>query len=96
MIGKKKATNRELYLLLTDLTKAYDSVTLNKLWETLDISTTNTRLIEAIKSLYKGSSSKIKTGNLITKGFSVTKVIRQGCSLSSTLFKIYLQRVLRN
>ena len=83
----------KLHLEVIDLTKTCDSVTLNKLW---DISTINTRLIKAIKSLYKGSSSKIKTGNLITKGFSVTKVIRQGCTLSPTLFKIYLQRVLRN
>jgi len=76
MIEKKKATNRELHLLFIDLTKAYDSVPLNKLWETLDKSTINTRLIEAIKSLYKGSSSKIKIGNLITKGFKVA-VYRQ-------------------
>ena len=67
MIEKKKATNRELHLLFIYLTKAYDSVPLNKLWETLDKSTINTRLIEAIKSLYKGSSSKIKIGNLIKK-----------------------------
>jgi hypothetical protein len=49
MIEKKKATNRELHLLFIDLTKAYDSISLNKLWETLDGSTVNTRLIEAIK-----------------------------------------------
>jgi hypothetical protein len=61
-----------------------------KLWKTLNRSTINTRLIEAIKSLYKGSNSKIKIGNLITKGFKVTKRLRQGCSLSPTLFKIYL------
>ena len=61
------------------------------LWETLNRSTINTRLIEAIKSLYKGSNSKIKIGNLITKGFKVTKGLRQGCSLSPTLFKIYLK-----
>ena len=90
MIEKKKATNRELHLLFIDLTKAYDSVPLNKLWETIDKSTINTRLIEAIKSLYKGSSSKIKIGNLITKG------LRQGCSLLPTVFKIYLKQVLRN
>jgi hypothetical protein len=81
---------------LIDLTKACDSVPLNKLWETLDRSAVNTRLIEAIKSLYKGSGSKIKVGNLITKGFKFTKGLRQGCSLSPTLFKIYPERVLRN
>ena len=50
-----------------------------------------TNLIEAIKSLYEGSSSKIKVGNLITAGFKVTKGLRQGCILSPTLFKIYLE-----
>ena len=79
-----------------DLTKAYDSIPLNKLWEILDGLVINTRLIEAIKALYEGSSSKIKIGNLITKSFKVTKGLRQGCSLSPTSFKIYLERVLRN
>ena len=88
MTEKKKATNRELHLLFINLTKAYDSVPLNKLWETLDKSTINTRLTEAIKLLYKGSTSKVKIGNLTTKGFKVTKGLRQGCSLSPTLFKI--------
>jgi hypothetical protein len=36
MIEKKKVINRELHLLFIDLTKAYDSIQLNKLWETLD------------------------------------------------------------
>ena len=49
MIEKNKATTRELRQLFIDLTKAYDSAPLNKLWETLDKSTINTRLIEAIK-----------------------------------------------
>jgi hypothetical protein len=87
---------RELHLLFIDLTNAYDSIQLNKLWETLDRLAINTRLIETIKALYEGSKSKIKIGNLITMGFKVTKGLRQGCSLSPTLFKVYLERVLRN
>ena len=60
MIEKKRKPLTATLLLFIDLTKAYASVPLNKLWETLDRSVINTRLIEAIKSLYKGSSSKIK------------------------------------
>jgi hypothetical protein len=96
MTERKRATNRDLCLLFTGLTKTYDSVPLNKLWEILDKSTINARLIEAIKSLYNGSSSKIKIGNQTMKGFKISKGLRQGCSLSPTLFKIYLERVLRN
>jgi len=43
----------------------------------------------AKKSLQKGPSSKIKIRNIITKVFKVTKRLRQGCSLSTTLFKIH-------
>ena len=73
MIEKKKATNRELHLLFIDLTKANNSIPLNKLWEILDGLAINTRLIEAIKALYEGSSSKIRIGNLITKALKLLK-----------------------
>ena len=96
MIEKTKAPNRKLYLIFIYLTKTYDSVQLNKTWETLDKSNVNTRFMEAIKSLHKGSSSKIKIGNLITKGFKVTKRLRQVCSLSPALFKMYIEQVLRD
>jgi hypothetical protein len=87
MIEKKKATNRELHLLFIDLTKAYDSIPLNKLCETLDGLAINTRLTEAIKAFYDGSSSKIKIGNLIIKGFKFTKGLRQG----SVYCQLYLK-----
>jgi hypothetical protein len=63
----KPLTASYSYYLFIYLRKAYDSVPLNELWETLDKSAINTRVIEAIKSYFKESSSKIKIGNLITK-----------------------------
>ena len=72
----KESPNRELHLSFINLTKAYDSLPLNKVWKTLHKSTFNIRLIEAIKLLYKGSSSKIKIGNLTTKVFRGTEGLR--------------------
>jgi hypothetical protein len=59
LIEKKKATDREFHLLFIDLTKAYNSIPLNKLWQTLDGTAINKKIIEAIKALYEGSSSKV-------------------------------------
>jgi hypothetical protein len=46
--------------------------------------------------LYKNSFSKIKIGKQHSSEFYITKGLRQGCSLSPNLFKIYIQRVLEN
>jgi hypothetical protein len=44
--------------------------------------------------LYKNSFSKIKIGKQLSSGFYIIKELRQGCSLSPTLFKIYIQNAL--
>jgi hypothetical protein len=46
--------------------------------------------------LYESSFSKIKIGKQLSSGFCVTKGLQQGCSLSPTLFKIYIQNALEN
>jgi hypothetical protein len=39
---------------------------------------------------------KLKLGNNFLQDFFITKGLRQGCSLSPTLFKIYIQNALEN
>jgi hypothetical protein len=53
-------------------------------------------IIRAIKKLYENSLSKIKIGMQLSSGFYITKGLRQGCSISPTLFKIYIQNALEN
>lgn len=95
VIEKKTAKNQEVHLLFVDLKKAYDSVPLVKLWQTLERSSVNVELIRAVKSLYYQPITKIKIGKKVTPGFVPTKGLRQGCCMSPTLFKIYLEEVLR-
>jgi hypothetical protein len=79
-----------------DLEQAYDCVPLKNLWKALEHYNVSNNIIMAIKRLYENSFSKIKTGKQLSSVFYVTKGLRQGCSLSPTLFKIYIQNALEN
>ena len=48
VIEKRNATNQETHLLFVDLTKAYDSILILKLWEVLGESNINNTLIGAL------------------------------------------------
>ena len=56
----------------------------------------NTVYVKAIWNLYVNSHSVVKVGNAFSNPFPTTKGLKQGCSLSPTLFKIYLQEALNN
>jgi len=57
VIEKRIATNQETHLLFVDLTKAYDSITISKLWEVLGESNINNTLIKALQNLYGNTNS---------------------------------------
>ena len=38
---------------------------------------------------------RVKIGSKVSKGFNVSKGLKQGCCLSPTLFKIYLEQALK-
>lgn len=91
---KMTAVNKEVHALYVDLKKAYDSVPLTKLWEALEITNINANLIKAVQQLYRNCQIKIKIGNKISKGFLPNKGLKQGCCMSPTLFKIFLEKAL--
>lgn len=95
LIEKMSAFNKEIHLLFVDLKKAYDSIPLTRLWEALDRTNLSINIIRSIKELYSNCRIKVKTGSKMSFGFTPTKGLKQGCCLSPTLFKIYLEQTLR-
>lgn len=91
---KKLAVQQEMHFTFIDLKKAYD-IPLNKLWEVLMETNINVNLIKTLKNMYKGLTSKIIQGDKLTKSFALTKELKQRCCISPTLFKIYLEQILR-
>ena len=69
---------------------------LKSLCQVLEHYNVSSSIIKAIKRLYENSFSKIKIGKQVSLGFYITKGLRQACSLSPTLFKIYIQNALEN
>jgi hypothetical protein len=96
LIEKKMSVNQPLHLLYVDLEKPYDSVPLKNLWKALKYYNISNSIIRAIKTLYENSISKIKIWKQLSSGFYGTKGLQQGCSLSPTLYKIYIQSALEN
>lgn len=96
LMDKSIAHGSELHLIFVDLKKAFDSVPLNKLWEALEDQGIQSVYINAIKKLYENAESCVRSGNSYSEEFKITKGVRQGCPLSPTLFKIYVNRVLEN
>jgi len=90
------SVDQPLRLLFVDLEKAYDSVPLKNFWKALKHYNISNNIIMAIKRLYENFFSKIKIGKQLSSGFYVTQGLRQGCSLSPTLFKIYIQNALEH
>ena len=91
IIKKRNATNQETHLLFVDFTKAYDSISISKLWEVLGESNINSTLIKALQNLY-GNTAQVKTGNILSHPFYITKGLRTGCCIFPILFKIYIRK----
>ena len=96
MFTLKNPTNKikERHLIFVYLQKAYDTVPLSKLWSCMQASGISKAYVNAVKVLYNNITSTVKIGRTLSQKFPVTRSLRQGCSLSLLLFKIYLEGAL--
>ena len=76
--------------------KAYDIVPLQKLWRASEDMEINKILIKVRKNLYTNAVSKIKIRKFLSEEIKVEKGFRQGCSISPSIFKIFIHTALLN
>ena len=78
--------------LLYDLVK----VDHNKLWKILKEMGIPDHLTCLLRNLYAGQEATVRTGHGTTDWFQIRKGVRQGCILSSCLFNLYAEYIMRN
>ena len=78
---------KSLYFAFIDFKKAYDSIDRKRLIEVLVKFKINPQIIDLIVQMYEGDSTIIQLGRM-RKKIEVTGGIRQGCCISTLLFKM--------
>ena len=92
----KDARVRKKQLIITgiDFTKAFDSVRREKLVETLKYYKIDERIITAIAEIYTDDIVELQMGEDFKERVVASSGIRQGCTLSATLFKLLTYRII--
>ena len=89
---------RDKFALFIDMEKAFDCVPRNLLWKIMAEPPyyIPKKLIRVIKSMYTGSVSKVRKGDVETDWFNIETGVRQGDGLSPLLFVIFMDKCIRD
>ena len=88
-IDSARISQRPLYACFVDLHKAYDTVQHHLLWDRLESIGVGSRMLAAIKSLYSSGALSMKVAGTAGEPQLQRMGVRQGCSLSPTLFGLF-------
>ena len=95
-IKKASEFQKNIYVCFIGYAKAFDCVDHNKLWKSLQKMGIPDHRTCLLRNLYAGEEATVRTGHGTTEWFQIGKGIRQGCILSSCLFNLYTQYIMRN
>lgn len=79
---------KPLYVTAIDYSKAFDSVKRSKLVDAMMKYKIHPSIISSVVSIYSDDYTRIKLNGEIEENINVTSGIRQGCTGSTTLFKL--------
>lgn len=86
--------NKPLYLAFIELTKAFDTVARELLWDVLARSGCARKLINMIKLMHDQMTSTALVNDGASTPFEVKTGVKQSCLKAPTLFSIFISVVL--
>ena len=95
VLEKCRKQRRELHIAFIDLSKAFDSVDRELLWKILEKSGCPPIMLRIIKQLHDDIQIRVKVAGDLSEPFSVSRDVKQGCTLAPVLFNTYVQCITR-
>ena len=96
IIEKARKFQKNIYFCFIGYAKAFDCVDHNKLWKILKEMGIPEHLTCLLRNLSAGQEETVRTRHGTTDWFQIGKGLRQGCILSSCLFNLYAEYIMRN
>ena len=96
IIEKAREFQKNICFSFFDYAKAFDCVDRHKLWKILQEMEIPDHLTCLLRNLYVGQEAMVRTGHGTTDWFHIGKGVRQGCILSSCLFNLDAEYIMRN
>ena len=93
---KAREFQKNIYFCFIDYAKTFDCVDHNKLWKILKEMGIPDHLNCLLRNLYAGQEATVRTGHGTTDWFQIGKGVHQGCILSSCLFNLHAEYIMRN
>jgi cell division protein ZapA (FtsZ GTPase activity inhibitor) len=93
IINDATVNERELYILTVDFKAAFDSIEHKHLFNSLERKGVSAQFTRVIQLLYKNAASDIIAANDSTSLISIKRGVRQGCTLSPTVFNFAVEPI---
>ena len=96
IMEKGRELQKNIYFCFIDYAKAFDCVDHNKLWKILKEMEIPDHLTCLLRNMYAGQEATVRSGHGTTDWFQIGTGVRQVCILSSCLFNLYAEFIMRN
>ena len=96
IMEKASEFQKNIYFCFIDYAEAFDCVGHNKLWKILKQLGIPDNLTCLLRNLHAGQEATVRTGHGTTDWFQIGKGIHQSYILSSCLFNLYAEFIMRN
>ena len=95
MCARAMEINQDVYICFINYTKAFDRVKHSKMVKCVTEIGVDSKDLQIITKMYWEQTAVVRTESGVTSEFKIKKGVKQGCVLSSSLFKLYTEKIFR-
>ncbi|KAL0195131.1 hypothetical protein M9458_008703, partial [Cirrhinus mrigala] len=92
---KCREQNRGLYITFADLTKAFDTVSRQGMWQILERLGCPPKFLNMIIQFHEDQKGQVRLNTDLSVPFPILNGVKQGCVLAPTLFTIFFSMMLK-